>query len=76
VDVGLKAVRKLATAGGMYFSGLLWVYAAARLRHRAVVLMYQRAKSTATMSGSSCTMLGVLRRYRPAYVDARSSNRR
>lgn len=38
----IKAALKRATAGVLFYSGLLWVYAAIRLRHRAVVLMYHR----------------------------------
>ena len=42
MDVRLVATLKRAAAGVLYYSGLLWLYAAIRLRRRAVVLMYHR----------------------------------
>jgi peptidoglycan/xylan/chitin deacetylase (PgdA/CDA1 family) len=38
----LRAVLKRLAAYALYYSGALWLYAAVRLRDRAVVLMYHR----------------------------------
>lgn len=38
----LRTILRRLTANGLYYSGLLWVYAGLKLRHRVVVLMYHR----------------------------------
>ena len=42
MNVRFNAAIKRTTAGALYYSGLLWVYAIIRLRRCAVVLMYHR----------------------------------
>lgn len=39
---GFRAILKRCIAYALYYSGALWLFAAVRLRHRAVVLTYHR----------------------------------
>lgn len=53
----LKRAIRRALAYGLYYTGLLWLYAAIRLRRKAVVLMYHRVLPA---DADTCSHAGII----------------